>query len=95
VSQFKVGDVVEVVQSMRGLEGHEGVIVMFLESREGHVEPDKNIRVRLNGIDSGSPTGCFRYGPWQLRLKRPPSYPGQHTAGDWDLCPWKPGRVRA
>jgi hypothetical protein len=32
--------------------------------------------------------------PW-LRLKRPPSYPDQFTAGDWDLCPWQPHRERA
>jgi hypothetical protein len=30
-----------------------------------------------------------------LRLKRPPSYPDQFTAGDWDLIPWQPHRERA
>jgi hypothetical protein len=33
--------------------------------------------------------------PKNLRLKQPPSYPEQFTAGDWDLCPWQPTREHA
>jgi hypothetical protein len=91
---FKVGDVVIVVQSLRGLEGIEGTVVRFLEPREGRIEPEKNISVKLNGIDSGSVSGCYRYAQWQLRLKRPPSNYDGNQAGDWELCPFNPYKKR-
>jgi|SRR5688572_1868024 len=95
MSNFQVGDVVIVVQSLRGLEGIEGTVVRFLEPREGRIEPEKNISVKLNGIDSGSVSGCYRYAQWQLRLKKPPDEPqSDFTAGDWELCPWQPYRQK-
>jgi hypothetical protein len=31
-----------------------------------------------------------------LRLKRPPDEPrADFTPGEWELCPWKPNKVRA
>jgi len=32
--------------------------------------------------------------PQHLRLKRPPAYPDQFTAGSWDLIPWSPNKQR-
>ena len=78
---FKVGDVVEVLRSIRGFAGVEGTVVEI--DCVADIEPEKTVRVE-------HVHGKYRYSAHNLRLKRPPSEYDGNQAGDWDLIPWRP-----
>jgi hypothetical protein len=92
---FKVGDIVEVVSVIRpenqnkiGLETRVLAVGVRFIAPEFGIDRSDGVLTSLN-----DPGKLFL--PYQLRLKRPPSYPDQFTAGDWDLIPWQPQRERA
>jgi len=95
---FKVGDVCVIVRTVQFHEylGRECVVTGPLEMRHDSLSPDgESLRYEIE-CDGKR----FTPFPDQLRLKRPPSDDKQEpradfTPGEWDLCPWKPNRVKA
>lgn len=93
---FKVGDVV-IAQNfveMPWRNGCEGVVIAIKTNLPVVGSVTKNFAVlplayRVEWSD-GKITAQE---PYQLRLKRPPSK-DDFTAGDWELCPWRPERVK-
>lgn len=93
MSGFRVGDVCVIVRSERNPQfvGCEVTVVGELETYTCMDDGREHEGHEVEGP-------CLPYSdewanmlaPHELRLKRPPEDP--FAAGDWELCPWRPGK---
>ncbi len=93
---FKVGDVCVIVAPGKPNHGCEvtilGPYVGTVITYDGEKKYVDGYDVSTENLVWSRPAG-MAYDRTQLRLKRPPSK-DDFTAGDWELCPWRPERVK-
>lgn len=88
---FKVGDVCEIVNGKNDVRadylGLECVVLSLSSKIPG------KLSIEVPAKPSGHRDGYAAF-PDNIRKKRPPSNYDGDQAGDWDLCPWQPAKVR-